>query len=101
MGCCSRVVAAEPHGHRPTRILSAALDCRGSRGSLALDGAVERLAFAAFVGAVLIPPLHPGDLANGHRHDRFQRKGVNRHRQLVAAEHGFGNPAMREWGWTS
>jgi transposase len=58
----ARVVAAVPHGHWKTTTLIAALDRRGIRASMALDGAVNRLAFEAFVDAVLVPTLHPGDL---------------------------------------
>jgi transposase len=45
----TRVVTAVPHGHWKTTTLIAALDCRGIRASMALDGAVNRLAFEAFV----------------------------------------------------
>jgi len=57
-----RVVAAAPHGHWKTTTLIAALDQRGLRCALVLDGAVNRLAFEAFVAQVLVPTLRPGDL---------------------------------------
>ena len=57
-----RVVEAVPHGHWKTTTLIAALDCRGMRCSMVLDGAVNQLAFEAFVGTVLAPTLRPGDL---------------------------------------
>jgi len=57
-----RVVDAVPHGHWKTTTLIAALDCTGMRCSMVLDGAVNRLAFEAFVGEVLTPTLRPGDL---------------------------------------
>ena len=57
-----RVVAAVPHGHWKTTTLIAALDSRGMRCSMVLDGAVNQLAFEAFVSTVLVPTLHPGDL---------------------------------------
>jgi transposase len=57
-----QVVAAVPHGHWKTTTLIAALDSRGMRCAMVLDGAVNQLAFEAFVGTVLAPTLHPGDL---------------------------------------
>jgi transposase len=57
-----RVVDAVPHGHWKTTTLIAALDLQGIRCSMVLDGAVNRLAFEAFVGQVLTPTLQPGDL---------------------------------------
>jgi len=57
-----RVVDAVPHGHWKTTTLIAALDQRGIRCSMVLDGAVNRLAFEAFVETVLAPTLRPGDL---------------------------------------
>jgi transposase len=57
-----RVVGAVPHGHWKTTTLIAALDYTGVRCSMALDGAVNRLAFEAFVEQVLTPTLRPGDL---------------------------------------
>lgn len=57
-----RVVGAVPHGHWKTTTLIAALDHAGVRCSMTLDGAVNRLAFEAFVEQVLRPTLRPGDL---------------------------------------
>ena len=57
-----RVVGAVPHGHWKTSTLIAALDHEGVRCSMTLDGAVNRLAFEAFVEQVLVPELQPGDL---------------------------------------
>jgi transposase len=57
-----RLVAAVPHGHWRTTTLVAALDQRGMRCSMTLDGAVNRDAFEAFVARVLVPTLSPGDM---------------------------------------
>jgi transposase len=57
-----RVVEAVPHGHWKTTTLIAALDSNGMRCSMVLDGAVNKLAFEAFVREVLVPTLRPGDL---------------------------------------
>ncbi len=57
-----RVVGVVPHGHWKTTTLVAALDVSGVRCSMLLDGAVNRLAFEAFVQQVLLPTLKPDDL---------------------------------------
>ena len=57
-----RLVGAVPHGHWKTTTLIAALDYAGVRCSMTLDGAVNLLAFEAFVEHVLTPALRPGDL---------------------------------------
>ena len=57
-----RVVGVVPHGHWRTTTLVAALGLGGVRCSMLLDGAVNRLAFEAFVGQVLVPALSPGDV---------------------------------------
>jgi transposase len=57
-----RLVAAVPHGHWTTTTLIAALDHRGMRCSTAVDGAVNRDVFVAFVEQVLVPTLSPGDV---------------------------------------
>jgi transposase len=55
------VVAAVPHGHWKATTRLAALDWRGLRCAMVLDGAVNRLAFEAFVAHVLAPALWPAD----------------------------------------
>ncbi len=57
-----RVVDAVPHGHWKTTTLIAALDYTGVRCSMTLDGAVNRLAFEAFIEQVLVPTLRPADI---------------------------------------
>jgi len=57
-----RVIEAVPHGHWKTTTLIAALGFHGMRCALVLDGAVNALAFQAFVQHVLTPQLRPGDL---------------------------------------
>lgn len=56
------MVGAVPHGHWKTTTLLAALDASGIRCSMVLDGAINRLAFEAFVAQVLVPTLRSGDL---------------------------------------
>lgn len=57
-----RVIDAVPHGHWKTTTLIAALDQGGMRCAMLLDGAVNALAFQAFVQRVLAPTLRPSDL---------------------------------------
>ena len=57
-----RLIDAVPHGHWKTTTLIAALDQSGMRCSMLLDGAVNALAFQAFVQRVLTPTLRPNDL---------------------------------------
>ena len=57
-----RLVEKVPHGHWKTTTLIAALDRRGMRCSMAVDGAVNRGVFEAFVEQVLAPTLTPGDV---------------------------------------
>ncbi len=57
-----RLVDKVPHGHWKTTTLVAALDRRGMRCSMTVDGAVNRDVFEAFVERVLAPTLSPGDV---------------------------------------
>ena len=77
-----RLVAKVPHGHWTTTTLIAALDHRGMRCSMTVDGAVNRDVFEAFVGRVLAPTLAPGDVVV--MDNLSSHKGV-RARQLVEA----------------
>ena len=56
-----RLVAKVPHGHWKTTTLVAALDHKGMRCSMTIDGAVNTLAFEAFVDQVLVPTLSAGE----------------------------------------
>jgi transposase len=71
-----RVIEAVPHGHWKTTTLIAALGFHGMRCALVLDGAVNALAFQAFVQHVLTPNLRPNDLVvldnlSSHKHPRI------------------------------
>jgi transposase len=57
-----RLVAKVPHGHWKTTTLIAALGQSGMRCSMTTDGAVNREAFEAFVGQILVPALSPDDI---------------------------------------
>lgn len=58
----SRLVSYAPAGHWQTTTLIAALDAAGIRCSMAVDGAVNRNVFEAFVEKVLTPSLKTGDI---------------------------------------
>jgi transposase len=57
-----RLVAKVPHGHWKTTTVIAALDHRGMRCAMSLDGPVNQEAFEAFVEKVLAPKLTAGDI---------------------------------------
>ena len=57
-----RLVEHVPHGHWKTTTLIAALDHRGIRCGLTVDGAVNGDLFTAFTRRVLVPTLRPGQI---------------------------------------
>jgi transposase len=57
-----RLVEKVPHGHWKTTTVIAALDQKGMRCSMTLDGPVNRDAFEAFVQKVLCPSIKAGDI---------------------------------------
>jgi transposase len=57
-----RLVEKVPHGHWKTTTVIAALDQKGVRCSMTLDGPVNRDAFEAFMQQVLCPSIKAGDI---------------------------------------
>jgi transposase len=57
-----RLVEKVPHGHWKTTTVIAALDQKGMRCSMTLDGPVNRDVFEAFVHQVLCPSIKAGDI---------------------------------------
>jgi transposase len=57
-----RLVDKVPHGHWKTTTLIGALDAKGVRCSMTVDGPVNADVFAAFVEEVLAPELRSGDI---------------------------------------
>jgi transposase len=57
-----RLVEKVPHGHWKTTTVIGALDQKGMRCSMTLDGPVNRDAFEAFVQQILCPALKTGDI---------------------------------------
>ena len=56
-----RLVASLPHGHWSTTTFIAGLRADGLTAPMLLPGALDGLAFRAYVEQVLIPTLRPGD----------------------------------------
>ncbi len=57
-----RVVGVVPRNHGPNVTLIAAMDQDGLCGELTITGALDQLAFEAYVTRILVPHLWPGDL---------------------------------------
>jgi len=57
-----RATGAVPHRRGQNLTLIAALTPDGLTAAMTLDGATDALAFAAYVGALLVPTLRPGQV---------------------------------------
>src|SRR3546814_16126320 len=57
-----RCRAPVPHGHWKTTTFVGALRLGGVTAPMALDGAMNKVAFLAYVEQVLVPTLSPGDI---------------------------------------
>lgn len=57
-----RLRCAVPHGHWKTTTFVAGLRLTGVAAPFVLDGPINRTAFQAYVDAVLVPELTPGDI---------------------------------------
>jgi transposase len=55
-----RVVGTAPRNHGPNTTVIAALNPTGIPAAMTVEGAIDRLAFDAFVQQVLVPSLVPG-----------------------------------------
>jgi transposase len=60
--CAERCRAAIPHGHWKTTTFTGALRLSGMTAPMVLDGAMNGIAFRAYVEQVLVPTLIPGDI---------------------------------------
>jgi transposase len=58
----ARATGAVPHDRGQNLTLIAALTPGGLGAAMTLDGATDALAFAAYVGALLVPTLRPGQV---------------------------------------
>src|SRR3546814_19895243 len=57
-----RCRAPVPHGHWKTTTFVGALRLGGVTAPMTLDGAMNKVAFLAYVEQVLVPTLSPGDI---------------------------------------
>lgn len=57
-----RCVAAVPHGHWKTTTFVGGLRLDGMSAPMTLDGAMDGIAFLAYVEQQLVPTLEPGDI---------------------------------------
>ena len=57
-----RVHASTPHGHWQTTTMISSIRLDGTTACMALEGATDTESFRAYVAAVLVPTLRPGDL---------------------------------------
>lgn len=60
--CGDRCRSPIPHGHWKTTTFTGALRLSGMTAPMVLDGAMNGVAFQAYVEQVLIPTLVPGDI---------------------------------------
>lgn len=60
--CGERCRSPIPHGHWKTTTFTGALRLSGMTAPMVLDGAMNGVAFQAYVQQVLIPTLAPGDI---------------------------------------
>jgi transposase len=56
-----RVHARTPHGHWQTTTMMSSLRLDGTTACMALEGTTDTESFRAYVAAVLVPTLRPGD----------------------------------------
>ncbi len=60
--CGQRCRSAVPHGHWKTTTFTGALRLSGMTAPFVLDGAMNGVAFRAYIEQVLVPTLTPGDI---------------------------------------
>jgi transposase len=57
-----RLLAKAPHGHWRTTTMISSVRLDGSTSCMTIDGATDTAVFQAYVRAVLVPSLRPGDI---------------------------------------
>lgn len=57
-----RVHARVPHGHWQTTTMMSSIRLNGSTACMALEGTTDTESFRAYVQAILVPTLQPGDI---------------------------------------
>lgn len=57
-----RLLAKAPHGHWRTTTMISSVRLDGTTACMTIDGATDTAVFQAYVRAVLVPSLRPGDI---------------------------------------
>ena len=81
-----RCRAAIPHGHWKTTTFTGALRLSGMTAPLVLDGAMNGIAFRAYVEQVLVPTLTPGDVVVMDNLPAHKAEGIRQAIELAGAE---------------
>ena len=81
-----RCRAAIPHGHWKTTTFVGALRLNGMTAPLVLDGAMNGIAFRAYVEQVLVPTLTPGDVVVMDNLPAHKAEGIRQAIEQAGAE---------------
>lgn len=81
-----RCRAAIPHDHWKTTTFTGALRLSGMTAPLVLDGAMNAVAFRAYVEQVLVPTLSPGDIVVMDNLPAHKAEGVRQAIERAGAE---------------
>ena len=81
-----RCRAAIPHGHWKTTTFVGALRLNGMTAPLVLDGAMNGIAFRAYVEQVLVPTLTPGDVVVTDNLPAHKAEGIRQAIEQAGAE---------------
>jgi hypothetical protein len=90
-----RLIEKVPHGHWKTTTLISALDHRGMRCAITVDGPVNGDLFTAFVKQVLAPTLQPGDVVIMDNLSAHKVQGVRETIALAGASLIYLPPTRR------
>lgn len=81
-----------PHGHWKTTTFTGALRITGMTAPMVLDGAMNGIAFRAYVEQVLVPALSPGDVVVMDNLPAHKAEGVRQAIERAGAELRFLPP---------
>jgi transposase len=81
-----RCRAGIPHGHWKTTTFTGALRLTGMTAPMVLDGAMNGVAFLAYVEQVLVPTLQPGDIVIMDNLPAHKAAGVRQAIEAAGAE---------------
>ena len=81
-----RVRDTVPHGHWQTTTMLATVGLRGSQAPFVIEGPVDTEVFRTYVGRVLVPTLHPGDIVVMDNLSPHKAAGVREAIEAVGAQ---------------